>query len=126
MLHKAKHLFSVILACLFLYPVIYQSIHVFEHAHDMDCCSHCHGLQIEKSVQETAHATYESASEKEDECPVCTFHYAKLQVKSSSGFFFTDDAHPHIFALSYPKPFILFKGFTFALRAPPPKLFLSC
>lgn len=126
MLHKGKHILSVILACLFLYPVLYQSIHVFEHSHDTDCCSHCHGVQIEKSVQETAHATYESAPEKEDDCPVCNFHYAKLQVKQPAGFFFTNDVHHHIIELAYLKPYILFKGFIFSLRAPPIKSLSYC
>ncbi len=80
---------------------------------------------MEKSVQETAHATYESAPEKEDECPVCNFHYAKLQIKAPLDYFPTIDVHHHIFDLSYPKPYILFKGFTFAMRAPPIKP-LSC
>jgi|GEM_PF-2041007 len=119
MLLKGKHIFAVTVAFLFLYPTIYQSIHVFEHTHDPSCCSGCSLPQTEKTGGSTPFASYDQATGEEEECPVCEFHYAKLQIIKSEDLFeyrlYSSLPAEHV----YPDPHIVFNGYHFSLRAPP-------
>ncbi len=118
MLHSIKHILSVILLSLFLYPLIYPSIHVFEHRQDSHCCGHCSGPQKELPLTEDA-AAVSNLQDADEECPVCNFHYAKLQVKSSLNHAFVRDSNNIPVIQNHPGPFVLFQGFIFSLRAPP-------
>ncbi len=125
MLLMRKHIFAVTVACLFLYPTIYQSIHVFEHTHDAGCCTGCslpdqdHHDHNETHAGSIPFATYDRAEDKEEDCPVCEFHYAKQQVTAPGDV--SPDKQSYFLPLegSYPEPHVLFDGFYFSLRAPP-------
>lgn len=122
MLQKDKHIFSFALLCFFLYPLIYQSIHVFEHtrdSHETHFCSHCNHTDGDYASHQSDPATREALSEKQNECAVCNFHYAKLQVNSSLNFYLKEHNYYSFHEQSYPKPFVLFQGYSCALRAPP-------
>lgn len=122
MLQKNKHIHSLVLAILFLYPLVYQSIHAFEHTHglqDSVCCGHCSHSSPGSAPQEDEPAASEALSAKQDECGVCNFHYAKLQINSSLNVYLTEQAYYLFPDPSYPKPFVLYQGYIRSLRAPP-------
>ncbi|TVQ14027.1 MAG: hypothetical protein EA361_08870, partial [Bacteroidetes bacterium] len=82
MLQKIKHILPLLLAVLFLYPMVYQSIHVFEHSHETHCCGSCSHTQDAAPVTGDDN-TQPHYVQHEEECPICNFHYAKLQVNTS-------------------------------------------
>lgn len=118
MLQKIKHILPLLLAALFLYPIIIQSVHVFEHDHQAHCCGSCSSSQepIPVSSADDNHPHYQS---QEDECSICNFHYAKLQVIASLVALVMDEHHLWYLTHNYPNPFVFFQGFIFSLRAPP-------
>ncbi len=124
MLHYSKNHISVILACLFLYPVIFQSIHIFEHKQEQGmCCDHCttHSQEythMKKPLDEFPEDSH-SFSEKSDACPVCDFHYTKYQVIKTLRIYVTPEIFADIYHDLFLKPFIIFQGYIFSLRAPP-------
>lgn len=120
MLQKIKHTLPLLLAALFLYPMVYQSVHVFEHTHETHCCGSCTHAHDGAPASEGGHDdAQQHYTQQEDECPICNFHYAKLQVNAYPVFTSIRN-NPDIPELqNYPKPFVLFQGYIFSLRAPP-------
>ncbi|MFW5706806.1 MAG: DUF2946 family protein [Bacteroidota bacterium] len=122
MLHKSEKLFSFALLCIFLYPLIFQSIHASEHAHtaeEVHCCSHCSHSGGGSATPGDTSGSNGGYSEKQEECSICNFHYAKLQIYSSPGFFLAKEIYGVFDILSSHHPFILFQGQLIALRGPP-------
>ncbi len=116
MLQKIKHILPLLLAALFLYPLVYQSVHVFEHDNETHCCGSCSHAQDASPVTGDDQPHF---VQHEEECPICDFHYAKLQVNTTLVFASLIDSHELPESENYPKPFVLFQGFIFSLRAPP-------
>ncbi len=122
MLQKRKHILSLILALLFLYPLVYQSIHAFEHTHDLQdsvCCSHCSHSTPGNTSQEGEPATSGILSTLKDECGICSFHYAKLQVNPGLSVQFSEQTYSSFPDIPYPDPFLSYLGYSASLRAPP-------
>lgn len=118
MLQKIKHILPLLLAALFLYPMVFQSVHVFEHDQETNCCGSCSHAQDAAPVSESDDAQ-PYYTQHEDQCPICDFHFAKLQVNSTLVFTSLIDSHELPELQNYPKPFVLFQGYIFSLRAPP-------
>jgi CRISPR/Cas system-associated protein Cas10 (large subunit of type III CRISPR-Cas system) len=120
MLQKVKHIIAPVLVALFLYPIVFQSIHVFEHNQEQTCCSHCHAHEhAQEKPKDDKPVAQTNFSETEDHCPVCDFHFAKLQIDTSTGAYTKSESHTIRYAGLGKTPYIHFQGFIFSLRAPP-------
>ena len=69
-----KHI-AILLFGIFLFPLTYQPWHVLKHhAQKSQCCHTCCHSTIEKKVCDFSHCIT-SASEKQESCPVCEYHF---------------------------------------------------
>lgn len=118
MLQKSKHIVSVFLTILFLFPIVYQSVHVFGHGHDSDCCSSCGVINLSIPASEDA-ALLVNPEDIPQECQICSFHYPKLQFQSDLRFAPLSEVYTERYDKGRPKPFVLYAGFDKSLRAPP-------
>jgi len=118
MLQKFRHITAVVLALLFLYPLVYQSIHVFEHTNETDCCDQCHIHHDAPEAEIPGTNTY-TLGEEETQCPICSFHYAVLQLDEPGAISFHPEAFSEIICPCHQSPFVVFQGYSRSLRAPP-------
>jgi hypothetical protein len=63
-----KHI-AVLLALIFSYPIVYQSVHAQNHAHSIMGCEHTHSHDN--------HSTYQLSQTPDNEnCPICEYEFA--------------------------------------------------
>ncbi len=71
---KFKRHIVIILLGLFVFPIVFQSLHiVWHHSHDYKC-NHilCHIQQTGQNIQ----AEINTASQKDNHCPICEYQFS--------------------------------------------------
>lgn len=111
MVNLRKHL-SVILVLLLVFPMIYQTTHLF----------HDHGSQLKSSESQTTPNNVVELHDEFNDCLICDFDYVVFLTKDQ----FHTCSNQVYFLLDFPitktEIPIQFDGFNNSLRAPPTSL----
>ena len=73
MIRLKKHI-AFLLFGIFIFPIVFQSVHIVWHHSHVYKCAHNHGLQAASKTD--FHSNGENVSEKQTTCPICEYQFS--------------------------------------------------